>query len=428
MRLDLMHPADQLVSIMQQIYAAGMTTMSGGNLSIREPNDDLWVTPGGIDKGNLARSDIVCLHADGSQTGFRKPTSELQFHQAIYKACPAIKAVLHAHAPALVTFSVMHAVPSVDLIPNVRLTCGPVGLAPYARMGSAGLAECLAAAFGQGYAAVLLENHGICVGAETISQAYVIFETLELAARSELLARRLGPLNHLSAEQIELARTKAHTRLSDFRPRRHSSEELGLRRDMVQLIQRAVQQQLFSGSSGTLSARLGDGSFLITPFGRDRRQIHAEHLVLVNRSMKEAGKTPSRAVFLHELIYHRHPQIKAIIGGQPPSLMAFTLTDCALDMRLMPESFVMLRHLPRQPYGLNYREPQKVAALFSPETPAVLLANDGVIVTGQSLLQAYDRLEVAEFTARAQLAVPAELSAKPLSAAQIDELNLHFPT
>jgi ribulose-5-phosphate 4-epimerase/fuculose-1-phosphate aldolase len=49
-------------------------------------------------------------------------------------------------------------------------------------------------------------------------------------------------------------------------------------------------------------------------------------------------------------------------------------------------------------------------------------------VTGQSLLQAYDRLEVAEFTARAQLAVPAELSAKPLSAAQIDELNLHFPT
>ena len=42
--------------------------------------------------------------------------------------------------------------------------------------------------------AVLMENHGICVAAESISQAYMIFETLEFAARSELLARRLGPL------------------------------------------------------------------------------------------------------------------------------------------------------------------------------------------------------------------------------------------
>jgi ribulose-5-phosphate 4-epimerase/fuculose-1-phosphate aldolase len=47
----------------------------------------------------------------------------------------------------------------------------------------------------------MLENHGICIGAASISEAYLIFETLEYAARSELLARRLGSLNVLSEDR-----------------------------------------------------------------------------------------------------------------------------------------------------------------------------------------------------------------------------------
>ena len=32
-----------------------MTTTSGGNLSIRDDNGDVWITPSGIDKGSLTR-------------------------------------------------------------------------------------------------------------------------------------------------------------------------------------------------------------------------------------------------------------------------------------------------------------------------------------------------------------------------------------
>ena len=35
MRFELLHPADQLVMIMNRIYQYGMTTTSGGNLSIK---------------------------------------------------------------------------------------------------------------------------------------------------------------------------------------------------------------------------------------------------------------------------------------------------------------------------------------------------------------------------------------------------------
>ena len=85
MNMNMMHPADQLVMIMERIYGYGMTTMSGGNLSILDDNGDIWITPGSIDKGNLTRNDIVCIKADGTIQGIHKPSSEYPFHQKIYQ-------------------------------------------------------------------------------------------------------------------------------------------------------------------------------------------------------------------------------------------------------------------------------------------------------------------------------------------------------
>ena len=57
--LELLHPADQLVMLMERIYQYGMTTTSGGNLSILDENGDIWITPGSVDKGSLSRKDII---------------------------------------------------------------------------------------------------------------------------------------------------------------------------------------------------------------------------------------------------------------------------------------------------------------------------------------------------------------------------------
>ena len=59
MNFECMHPADQIVTIMERIYACGMTTTSGGNLSILDDNGDIWITPGSVDKGSLTRNDII---------------------------------------------------------------------------------------------------------------------------------------------------------------------------------------------------------------------------------------------------------------------------------------------------------------------------------------------------------------------------------
>lgn len=208
MNLSYLHPADQLVMFMQRIYDKGLTTTSGGNLSIMDAAGDLWITPAGIDKGTLTRQDIIRIRPDGTAIGPHKPSSELPFHQATYRKREDIKAVLHAHASALVAFSIVRRTPALGLIPSVYKTCGEVAMAPYALPGSEELGDNIAAEFEKGFNIVLLENHGVCIGAKDMFTAFMMFETLEYTANLEILAYRLGKPNALSADAFAVTQTR----------------------------------------------------------------------------------------------------------------------------------------------------------------------------------------------------------------------------
>src|SRR5437763_2529556 len=99
------HPRDEILQAIQRIYRYRMTTTSGGNLSIRTENGDIWITPARLDKGSLRREDIVRVRADGSTESPHRPSSEFPFHKAVYDARPDLNGIVHAHPVALVAFS-----------------------------------------------------------------------------------------------------------------------------------------------------------------------------------------------------------------------------------------------------------------------------------------------------------------------------------
>ena len=72
----ILHPADQLVLIMERIYSYQMTTTSGGNLSILDDNGDIWITPAGVDKGSLTRDDMVRVTPSGESSFKRMAVSQ----------------------------------------------------------------------------------------------------------------------------------------------------------------------------------------------------------------------------------------------------------------------------------------------------------------------------------------------------------------
>ena len=399
MNIQYIHPADQLVMFMQRIYDKRLTTMSGGNLSIRDDDGNIWITPAGVDKGTLTRRDIICVKPDGTVIGPHKPSSELPFHISVYKMRSDLHAVLHAHPPALVAFSIVRQCPSLDLIPTVRRVCPDVRIATYAVPGSEALGANVGAVFADGCDIAILENHGVCVGAPDMFTAFQRFETLNYTASLEVLGRKVGNIHELPADAYRMSETNFHTKMDDFIPNSRSSEELAARRDMITLIHRSYQMGLFTATHGTYSVRLADGSFVITPFNYDRAYLEEDDLVRVKAGMKELGKTPSRAVHLHEKIYEAHPDIQAILLAHPVHAMAFAVTDAAFDARTIPESYILLRDVKRIPYEEIYTNPDQMAKEFAPSCPAVMVENDCVIVTGGSLLQAFDRLEVMESTA-----------------------------
>ncbi|HSK68349.1 MAG TPA: class II aldolase/adducin family protein [Candidatus Limnocylindria bacterium] len=426
MRFDLLHPADQLVMIMQRIYEYGMTTTSGGNLSIRDENGDVWMTPSGIDKGSLTRSDMIQIKPDGTQVGMHRPSVELPLHMRIYAIRPDLRAVLHAHPPTLIAFSLVRRVPDVRLVPDVLSICGEVGVAEYAVPGSEMLGENIARRFSEGYNTVLMENHGCVIGAKDLFSAFMAFETLDFSGRLEIDALKLGVPQPLSPEQLAQARAPRTPAMAGFVPGVASSQERAARRDMCRFIHRSYDQRLFTSTQGTYSQRLTPGRFLITPYNRDRKYLEPEDLVLIRDGMCQAGTQPSRSVFLHQAIYDAHPDVGSILIAHAPSIMAFAVTHTPFDSRLIPESYISLRDVRMMPFLSTSTDIPGVAAAFSPRTPVVIVQNECVVVTGRDLLHAFDRLEVLEFSAKAVIAAK-EIGAPVLiDDRQVSDINAAF--
>lgn len=423
----LMHPADQLVLIISRIYRSGLTTTSGGNLSIMDDNGDMWITPSGIDKGSLKPSDIMCVKADGTIIGPHRPSSEYPFHRALYKIRPKMRAVIHAHPPGLVTFSIVHQIPDTRILPQARNVCGPIGFAQYDVPGSEALGQKIAEEFRKNpeYKAVIMENHGVVLCGENIADAYQRFETLELCARTILNAKTLGEPIYLSEEQIQYHESRLPDNFSHFMNVSYPSDERILRAEICRLVRRACDQSLMSSSYGTVSMRWRGNDFLITPSGVQRWDIDEEDIVQIKDSMAEAGKMPSHAAALHFEIYRRNPKINAIIITQCPSLMGFCTTDSIFDVRTIPESWIFLQDVPKFPFASQYEHLDEVAEVFRTRSCA-MLANDAVIVASDSLINAFDRLEVAEFAAKSLILAKPLGDLHPITDAEVEDLRIAF--
>jgi L-fuculose-phosphate aldolase len=140
----------------------------------------------------------------------------------------------------------------------------------------------------------------------------------------------------------------------------------------------------------------------------------------------ESGAMPSRAGRIHEEIYRRHPGIGAIINAYPVNATAFSVTGAALDSRTIPESYIVIREVSRFPYGLQFIDAQALAEAMPPRRPAALLENDGVMVTGGDILEAFDRLEVLESTAEAIINCHTVGTLAPMPEAVTRELDRVF--
>lgn len=422
----LLHPRDQIVLIISRIYNRGLTTTSGGNISVCDENGDIWVTPSAVDKGSLTPADIICVQKDGRIVGRHRPSSEFPFHKAIYEARPDIKAIIHAHPPALVTFSIVRQTPNPAIISQAQHVCGSIGYAPYRLPGSAALGAVIADEFKNGHYGVIMENHGTVVGGKDLSDTFQRFETLEFCARTILFGNMIGEPSYLTKEQIDAFDAQLPELLPVMEDVMHPADEREKRLEICKIVQRACRQGLMLSSYGTVSVRWRHNDFLITPTNVPRWDIDLDDIVQIKGGLREPGKIPSRTTYLHQQIYNNHPEINSIILTQPPYLMAFAATNTSFDVRTIPESWIFLQDVHKVPFGEQFSTATTISDAVSKNNPAVLIQNDSVLVTGNQLLQTFDYLEVAEFSAKSLVMCAPIGKMVPINQEQVDELRTAF--
>lgn len=419
------HPSYQIAETLKQIYNSRLTTTSGGNISIKEDDGTIWITPGAIDKGALSEKDIIKVLPDGSYEGLHSPSSEIPFHQAIYEIRPDIKAIIHAHPPALVAFSIVRKMPDTSIIPQAKHLCGTIGYAPYQMPGSKALGKNIATEFLKGYNAIIMENHGTVVGGKNLSDAFMRFETLEFCAKTIIKAKSIGNVNTL--EEKDIREFEEHrTRLPEICNVVHTSKELFFRHQLCEIIKRACRQGLMISSYGTISKRLNSTDFIITPTNFNRREIQLRDFVLIEDGKQEPNKLPSKAVELHKDIYRKHPEIQCILSTQSPYATAFCVSKTRMDTRTIPESYILLEEIPLISYQSRISKDSEIADKLGRHTPIVLIENDSILVTGKSILETFDRLEVAEFSAKSLIDSSVIGDLHPIERHELEELKEKF--
>ena len=397
-----MHPAEQLVQIMNRIYENKMTTTSGGNLSLVDDKGNIWITPSGVDKGNLTPIDICCIKPDctPAKTNRHKPSVEAPVHAMIYRRRPDLKAIVHAHPPSLVAFSLARKLP--------RLAADKIESVPYALPGSMALGEMIADRFAEGVNLVMMESHGAVAGGTDIFATFRAFEAFEIAAATEINASKIGAIRNFPKMD------------KSFVPKEILSFGHDIAYKLVDFAQRAYRQKLFGALHGVFSARLNKTEFLITPAHKDRFYLEARDMVLVRDGQAENLSFDAQ---IHSAIYDAHPKVTSIVGASPPHAMAFAVTDTVFDSRTIPESYMMLRHVQRVPWDVR---PIEVAASISDSTPVLILEGRQILATGDSIVKAFDRLEVAEATACSIIAAKSIGEIKHISAQEVRDIDDKF--
>ncbi len=200
-------PLASICDVCRRLHARNLLAAADGNVSALLEDGRIAITPSGVAKSGLEPGDMAFMERDGTVRSGR-PSSERLMHLAVYRACPEARAVVHAHPPTAIAWSL--AFPDAGWLPGdalheLILAAGSIPIVPYARPGTAAMGEHLAP-FLPEHRLMLLARHGALAWGETLEEAYNGLERLEHACQILKAAHELGGAKPLPGPELEALR------------------------------------------------------------------------------------------------------------------------------------------------------------------------------------------------------------------------------
>lgn len=181
---------------------AGHDNLTMGHVTARKPGDDcMHMNAHDLGLGEIEPANVLLIDLNGKVLGGSgRKHSEYPIHSEIYKAYPNINCVIHTHPFYSIIVgatdghikAISHEGSIFAGIPLFKKTSLLIRSPESGRS----VADCL-----EGHRAMLMQNHGIVTVGESIEEATVYAVLLERAAKIQVAAATMGPVQESSAHE-----------------------------------------------------------------------------------------------------------------------------------------------------------------------------------------------------------------------------------
>lgn len=182
-----------------------------------------------------------------------------------------------------------------------------------------------------------------------------------------------------------------------------SDEEARLRNAICEIGKLCYSKTFIVGADGNISARMSDGTILITPAGAMKGFLAPQQLAHVDMDGRviDDGPRCSTETGIHLVSYRERPDMKAVLHCHPPHAVALTIAGIDLQTPVIPEIVVTIGGIPTAPYGTPGTEelPDSIRDIVRC-SDTVIMQNHGSVTLGTNLLDAFKKLDMLEHTAR----------------------------
>ena len=182
-----------------------------------------------------------------------------------------------------------------------------------------------------------------------------------------------------------------------------------------------------AANDGTVSVKLDDGTFLVTPTGISKSFITPEKLLIVAKDGAiiegAEGYKPSSEIKMHFRCYEERDDVGAVVHAHPPAATGFAVAHVPLDRYTMIESVITIGSVPVTPYGTpSTHEVPDAITPYLQEHDVMLLENHGALAVGCDLITAYYRMETLELWAKISINATILGGEKEISPENIERL------
>lgn len=198
-----------------------------------------------------------------------------------------------------------------------------------------------------------------------------------------------------------------------------------IREDIVRAGKKLYDMGYLAGTSGNISARLGNNTILITPSGVNKAESGKDLIIKtdIDGNYISGNGKPSSEIKMHLIVYKKRPDINAIVHAHPSFVTGFAAAGISLDKEVLPEAILVLGKIPLVEYSTpSTTEVPDNLEKYLDGNNAFLLANHGGLTLGQDLSTAVHRMETLELFAKVILIARVLGGEKILTSEQLEKL------